>query len=78
MPSRSNFCDDSVVSVGPPWGFVLFIVNCFLPGVGTMISAFMGTRKINGLALLFGVLQFIFALTIVAWVWSIWHGYMIW
>ena len=75
MGSISNFCNESVVSVRPPWGFVLFLVNIFLPGVGTIISAFLGTGRLNGLALLFGAIQFVFALTIVCWIWSIWHGY---
>ena len=73
----SDFCDNSVVKVKPPFGLILFICNIFLPGVGTMISALMDT-KLNALALLFGFIQFVFALTIVPWVWSIWHGYMIW
>ena len=79
----TDFCDHAVVKVKSPWGLVLFIVNIFLPGIGTIISSFMdssvlGRSKLNGLALLFGVLQFVFCLTIICWIWSIWHGYQIW
>ena len=72
----SNFCEQSVVKVDKPWGLLLFIVNILLPGVGTIVSSFMD-RRFNGLACLFGVLQFLFCLTIICWIWSIWHGYMI-
>jgi len=73
----SNFCEHSIVKVKRPFGLILFILNIFLPGVGTVISSFMD-RKFNALACLFGVIQFLFCLTIVVWIWSIWHGYMIW
>ena len=76
-----NFCDDSIVRVVRPWGIILFILNIIFPGVGTIISAFfpmcMG-RSLNALALLFGVLQLLFCLAIIPWIWSIWHGYQIW
>ena len=52
----TDFCDYAVVEVDKPWHIVLFILNIFLPGIGTFISAFMGDRKLNELALLFGVL----------------------
>ena len=76
-----NFCDDSIVRVVRPWGIILFILNIIFPGVGTIISAFfpmcMG-RSLNALALLFGVLQLLFCMAIIPWIWSIWHGYQIW
>ena len=57
----NDFCNSAVVKVSRPIGLVLFIVNIFLPGIGTIISAFLeksllGRRKMNGLALLFGIL----------------------
>ena len=73
----SNFCEHSIVKVHPPFGLILFILNCFLPGVGSIISSFMDS-KFNALACLFGVMQLLLCLTIVVWIWSIWHGYMIW
>ena len=73
----TDFCDFAIVRVDEPYGLIFFIVNCLLPGIGTIISAFMD-KKLNGLALLFGVIQFLFCLTIVVWIWSIWHGYMLW
>ena len=51
----NDFCDQSVVKVNPPYGLILFICNIFLPGVGTLISSFMGQR-FNGLTALFGAI----------------------
>ena len=77
LTDTADFCEFAIVRLDEPYGLVLFIVNCILPGIGTTISAFMD-KKFNGLALLFGVIQFLFCLTIVVWIWSIWHGYMLW
>eukprot|EP00353_Schmidingerella_taraikaensis_P009116 CAMPEP_0185568402 /NCGR_PEP_ID=MMETSP0434-20130131/1380_1 /TAXON_ID=626734 ORGANISM="Favella taraikaensis, Strain Fe Narragansett Bay" /NCGR_SAMPLE_ID=MMETSP0434 /ASSEMBLY_ACC=CAM_ASM_000379 /LENGTH=38 /DNA_ID= /DNA_START= /DNA_END= /DNA_ORIENTATION= len=38
-----------------------------------MVSACIGD-KFNGTALTFGILQFVFAIMIVGYVWSIYHG----
>jgi len=73
----TNFCDFAVVKVHHPVGLILFILNIVLPGIGTIVSSFLDKRRLNGLALLFGILQFLFCLSIVPWIWSIWHGYMI-
>lgn len=39
----TNFCEYSIVKVKRPYGFILFVMNCLLPGTGTFISSFMDT-----------------------------------
>lgn len=51
----TNFCEYSIVKVKRPFGLILFILNCLLPGTGSIISSFMDS-KFNGLACLFGVI----------------------
>ena len=70
-------CQASVVKVQEPMHIVCFILNIFLPGVGTIISAFMGSDGLNTSALVFGLLQFFLAWTLVCWIWSIVHGWWI-
>ena len=68
-------CKESVTTVSPPMHIVLFIVNIFLPGVGTIISSFIGKEGFNMMALVFGVLQLVLTSFLVGWIWSIVHGY---
>ena len=53
-------CSKSIVKVEQPWHIVLFVFNIFLPGLGTVLSAFMTTKEfgkeINETALIFGVI----------------------
>ena len=77
--NAEKVCKDSIVKVDHPMHIVLFIVNIFIPGLGTVISAFMDKKNkdFNKAALAFGILQFMFAWTIVCWLWSIVHGFLI-
>lgn len=52
--------------------FVL-IMNIFLPGSGTVLLGCMEEPKNNEL-IKTGVLQFIAAIFVVGWIWSIWWG----
>ena len=69
-------CKKAVVKVQPPMHIILFILNIVFSGWGTMISACMD-KKLNGDALLYGILQWLFCWTVVCWIWSIVHGYWI-
>ena len=69
-------CKLAVVKVKKPLHIVLFILNIFFPGWGSMISACCD-KKFNSNAFLFGLLQFLFCWTLVCWIWSIIHGYWI-
>ena len=60
-----------------PMHIVCFVLNVLLPGTGSMVSACCDVKGFNSLALIFGLLQFFFCWTIVAWFWSAFHGYII-
>ena len=66
-------CKKSVVELDHTLAVVCLVLNVFLPGVGTMISACAG-KEFNGMALLFGLLQLLTAFIVVGWIWSIVHG----
>ena len=68
-------CKASVVSLDHTLAVVCLVLNCipFTSGVGTMISACAG-KDFNCTALCFGILQFILAVLLVGWIWSIVHG----
>ena len=68
--------EESVVVVPSPFHIILFIVNIFLPGWGTMISSCCSSN-FNPLALIVGVIQFITAPILIGWVWSIIWGWLI-
>ena len=70
-------CKDSVVKVDQPWHIVCFILNVFVSGSGTIISALMDSKGPNMVALVFGCCQFMFAWLVLPWIWSIIHGYYI-
>ena len=69
--------DKSVVKVGPGNGLVLFIINIIFPGFGTIFSAFMDHEHTNSTALLYGILQLITSWLVIGWLWSVYHGYLI-
>ena len=48
------------------------ILNIFLPGVGTMVNACLGTRMMPGLC--YGLLQMLLAPLLIGWIWSIFYG----
>mgnify|MGYP000896814549 FL=1 len=50
----TGFCDKAIVKVDSPWGLILFIVNIFVPGAGSVASAFMDS-KFNVMACIFGI-----------------------
>ena len=70
-------CKLAVVKVDPPMHIVLFVLNIVWPGLGSMISACMDKKGFHTNAFIYGLLQFLFAWTIVCWIWSIVHGYWI-
>ena len=73
-------CRRGFAVVQSPMHLICFVLNIFLPGSGTVISAFLGEGSnghINTTAFVFGLLQFFLAWTIVCWIWSIIHGWWI-
>jgi hypothetical protein len=70
-------CEKTVVRVSSPFHIVIFVLNIFFPGVGTIMSAFFDEEGINNSALVWGVLQLLTTFLIIGWCWSIYHGYLI-
>ena len=68
-------CAESYVELEHSTAVVCLVLNCipFLAGVGTMISACMGSQ-FNCTALVFGLLQWILEFLLVGYIWSIIHG----
>ena len=46
MPFKGAwFCNEQVVRMTPDWAYACFLLNCLLPGTGTMVSAMMDHNK---------------------------------
>jgi hypothetical protein len=73
-----GICDDilrqRVPSVQEATGLFCMILNVFLPGTGSILAGVSGNRPST---VLLGLLQLVFAATIVGWFFSIWWGYLI-
>lgn len=54
----------------------MLIINVFIPGLGTIIAAFMDGPDWKNVA--FGVLQLILTCVLIGWVWAIFWGILIW
>ena len=70
-------CKAAVVKVDPPLHIILFLLNIFFPGWGSMISACCCKDGFHTNAFVFGLLQFLFSWAILPWIWSIVHGWWI-
>ena len=46
-------CEKSIVKCPEPWGLICFIVDICLPGIGTIISAYLD-KEFNVWACIFG------------------------
>ena len=70
-------CKLAVVKVDPPIHIILFLLNIFAPGWGSMISACLDKKGFHTNAFIFGLIQCLLCWTVVCWIWSIVHGYWI-
>lgn len=72
-------CSTEVPLVSPAIGVTVLILNIFLPGIGTIVSAFADENVwiCNFLQLIIGLIQLIFFWTIIAWIWAIIFGLMV-
>jgi len=68
-----------VSKVDKPWHIIILILNIILPGVGTIIAAFMDERNDKNMVetLLIGVAQLLLSVFLVGWIFSIVWGYLI-
>jgi len=69
-------CSEAIVKVPEPWGLVIFIMDIFLPGVGTIFSSCFG-EPVNTTALCYGILQLATCWLLIGWLWSIYHGWRV-
>ncbi len=67
---------DDIQPVTETLGLVLFILNIFLPGFGTMLNACLGP-KFSCTQLGLGFVQGILTFFLIGWLWSIYWGYLI-
>ena len=54
--TEAGSCSEAVEKVPQPMHIVCFILNIFIPGSGTIVSAFFGHGGVNGAALVFGLI----------------------
>lgn len=59
---------------GPILSFFLFLLNVFLPGVGTMVNQCVGVGPFQWKGFLVGLAQLLLSPLLVGWFWSIWWG----
>jgi TM2 domain-containing membrane protein YozV len=59
---------------GPILSFFLFLLNVFIPGVGTMVNQCVGVGLFHWKGFFVGVAQLLLSPLLVGWFWSIWWG----
>lgn len=68
-----------IPKVKKPWNLYCFIINIFLPGIGTLIAAAKAkNEKCLKFNVIVGILQFMLAMILIGWIWSIIWGFIIW
>mmetsp|Transcript_18401 Transcript_18401/g.45185 ORF Transcript_18401/g.45185 Transcript_18401/m.45185 type:complete len:85 (-) Transcript_18401:204-458(-) len=63
-----------VPRVSRAWAAICLLLNCFLPGVGTIVSSIIDKKWS---ALVIGIVQLLTAWFILGWLWSLYWGYLI-
>ena len=58
-------------------GLLCLILNIFISGSGTILAGAANSKGLNCKAVLIGIVQFLLVWTLIAWIWSIMHGYHI-
>ena len=58
-------------------GLICLILNIIISGSGTILAGIASNKGLNCTAVLIGLVQLLLVFTIVAWIWSICHGYHI-
>jgi len=61
----------------PSIAYFCLCLNIFLPGFGTMLNSCAGGAGFSGLGFIYGLLQLLFAVTLIGWIWSIFYGFEI-
>jgi len=61
----------------PKQGLFVFILNCFLPGWGTIYAGIKARKNVAN-NVLFGILQIVSSVIIIGWLWAMLTGYLVW
>ena len=78
MTDAAGFIGSSIQRCPGEWGIIFFVINCILPGFGTMFSSYCDPGGCNVNAFAVGILQLALApLFLIGWIWSIIWGYKI-
>ena len=67
---------ESIPQLTKNMALILWIIDIFWPGLGTLISACMGQNGLITDQLIVGLLQGFTACCFVGWIWAIWWGYL--
>ncbi|KAJ1476909.1 hypothetical protein T484DRAFT_1823220, partial [Baffinella frigidus] len=67
----ADICGQRVPSVQEATGVFCLILNIFLPGTGSILAGVTANRPST---VLIGILQLVFAASIIGWIFSIWWG----
>ena len=69
--------EKSIVKVTVKQGLAILVINCIIPGAGTVIAGFIvgGDVVVNNLVI--GSLQLYFTCLLIGWIWSIYTGWLI-
>ena len=70
-------CFDIERDVGVRWAGFVLAFNVIMPGFGTLISAYLHKEGCSGLAVSAAFAQWILAVFVVGWVWSVYSGWRI-
>ena len=71
-----ELCSD-VPALGNIWAYICFILNVFVPGVGTMLCGCLGDANMNKTQMLIGIVQLLTSVYLLGWVVSVYWGYLI-
>ena len=66
-----------VPKLGNVWAYVCAFLNVVLPGIGTILSSILGDANINKTQLMVGVFQFLTAITLIGFIWSVYWAYLL-
>ena len=70
-------CCDNIHPLEGHLGLICFVLNIFVPPLGTFIHACMGPK--TGRGLIIGVLQFLTGpIFLIGYIWAVIYGYIIW
>ena len=64
--------DEAIHPIDHTMAIVCLLLNIFLPGVGTIVHACMGTN--SGPGIIYGILQILTTGFFIGWIWSIIYG----